>query len=564
MTMPTQTLPASNELAIAYLRVSTDEQEKKGLSTAVQKKAAENYVEEYNRSVDFEYSNGDYSNNKIQLDENMILKETKPASTVMNNSVEETLSDSLKNRPILQYILSMAQKKQFKHLIVFTRDRLCRDFDQYIALKYMLNKNDIKIHYSRPGENFNLEDKKISRFLDNILASVAELEANIISVRVKDGAVQCVRNGNWPGGRPPYGYLIKNIEISGRSHKIAKLKPSTYEENKVLEIFTLYGKGYGYRNIARLMNITYDTDIYTKSKIEKIIKNETYTGRITWNRRGGRRHPNRKEEPIHSNVISELQIINKKQWDSLVKLRHRKWEIKDSKYFNTPYLLKDKLVCSKCQSKLKPKNYGKNSAGKNYCVYKCPTKDGARSELVIKKDFIEKLVIDKISTSLLFGSIDQLWNTYLIKKQKEVAPRKALINELTSRIKSTTSLKDNIETMKDDLEDVDHQFDESIKKDLIDYKTDLLDKLTHQEVLLQKLIERYRCELEYTKNFIEKNFFKNKDDYEAALQNFRVNLNEFDDRSKRLLIDIIVDKIVVHKIQDTIKLDIILNPPKII
>ncbi|KZL93595.1 recombinase family protein [Clostridium magnum] len=170
---------------------------------------------------------------------------------------------------------------------------MTRDFEQFIALKYILNRNNIKIHYTLPGENIDIEDKKINRFVDNILASVAELEANVISIRVKSGSKITVKNGNWAGGRPPYGYLIQRIKIPGRSRPIAKLKPSIYERSLIVNIFKFYNLGYGYRKIAQLMNDMCGNNAWTKGKIESIIKNETYTGYITWDRRGGRRHPGR-------------------------------------------------------------------------------------------------------------------------------------------------------------------------------------------------------------------------------------------------------------------------------
>lgn len=534
----------SKEIAIAYLRVSTQEQEKEGFSLITQKKAANDYIERYNDNI----IKNSLDKPLLDLPENFILKEVKPASIVYSKNRNDSLFSNLNSRPLLKTILEMAQRKQFNHLIVFTRDRLTRNFEEFIALKYMLKRNGIRIHYSRSGESLDVEDTKISRFIDNILASVAELEANTIGVRVKNGCTQCIKNGNWAGGKAPYGYILKSRKVPGRKNKIANLKPSAYEKIRVLDIFSLYGKGFSYRKIAEILNKKYDENIWTKSKVEKILKNETYTGKITWNRRGGRRHPNSKYEPIYSNSIEEIQFIDEDYWRGSADLRHKKSLLKDSKYYDTDYLLKGKLFCGVCGSKLNTKNYGKK-----LLVYRCPTKLElkSKSELILYKKDIEPIVINKINSYINNGDPNLLWESYSLEREK-------IINEKTSLIKDLKLDIENIQRLQNNLASILKALSLSDKE----FETTLRDKLNTEDLNLTKVKSKREKIIDEYEEFIKTNLFFNKEEYISSLSKFKIDINDLSQRDKRLFIDILIDKITVTKINNNFDINIIFNPPK--
>ena len=533
----------STDIAVVYLRVSTEEQGKKGFSIEAQRKIALDYIDDHNNKVKEKILKGNY----LYAPDELIVKEIKPASKVFKEeSIDEDLFSSLTSRPILKQLLEMAQRREFKHIIVYSRDRLTRNFEQFIALKYFLKKNNIQIHYTRPGESLNVEDNKINRFLDNILASVAELEANTIGIRVKSGCIQCVKKGNWPGGTPPYGYVLKSEKIKGRSHHISKLQPSTYEKIRVLEVFELYGKGYGYRRIAKIMNEKYDDPIWTKSKVEKILKNETYTGKITWNRRGGRRHPNEKGALVQSSQIEGIQFIDSHYWDESVKLREKKAALKDSNYYDTSYLLKGKLVCDKCDKKLKTKNYGKGSV-----VYRCPTISGTRSELTLDKTKIETLVLEKINHHLNSYNLSKLWESYKARKDKYVSKEAPSIEKLRTDIIEIEKLQQNLKSLVSNL---------NVEED-IEFKIALRDKLNAEDLNLIKVKAQHEEKIEEYKNFIN-SFFSNEEEYLKSLEKYKIDINALSLRDQRLFIDILIDEIVVNKNDESLDINIIFSPPK--
>lgn len=533
------------EIAIAYIRVSTDKQKIVGTSDVVQKKAALEYVERYN---------ADHPNSPINLDENLILDEVKPASTIENGITDFT--GILKKRPVLEHIMDMVFRKDFKHLIIYSRDRLTRDFNQFITLKYLLSKYDIQIHYSRPGDSLNIEDNKISRFVDNILASVAEFEANIIGIRVKAGGSQTVRNGNWPGGRAPYGYYLESKRVKGRKSNICRLKPSYYEMQRVEEIFKLYNQGYGYRKIATLMNSKYEETIWTKSKVEKILHNEVYTGKIVWNRRGGRRHPNTKGDPIFSNnVDKDVKIIDNELWMSSEEMRIRKLTLKDPQYFITKYLFKGKVYCKKCGNKLTTKNYGKQS------VYKCATKKDDKSELILKHEELDEALIKKLNFCLLEDNLDILWKNYSDKKLKYINKIKANININKTCLENIKSMKENLLNMVAELnESIENSSDKNEDKtesnnDITDKKVDyfILENLNNELLSFKKQEEFTLLRLEELNNSLKRQFIDSFDSFKDIILNFRSFFDKLDLYSKRYFIDLLVDKIYIEKTNEGVK-----------
>ncbi|MHC1685821.1 MAG: recombinase family protein [Clostridiaceae bacterium] len=535
----TESSTITPETAVAYVRVSTRKQKIIGTSDNVQKKTAIEYVKRYNE---------DHPNSPISLDKNLILDEVKPASTIENGIND--FAGILKTRPVLEHIMDMVFRKDFKHLIIYSRDRLTRDFNQFITLKYLLNKYGIQIHYSRPGESLNIEDNKINRFVDNILASVAEFEANVISIRVKAGGSQTVKNGNWPGGRAPYGYFLDSQKIRGRKNNICKLKRSYYEMQKVKEIFELYNQGYGYRKIAHLMNDKYEETIWTKSKVEKILHNEVYAGKIVWNRRGGRRHPNTKGDPIFSNSVdNDVKIIDTDLWENSEAMRIKKLTIKDPQYFITKYLFKGKVFCKKCGQKLITKNYGPSS------VYKCTTKKDNKSELIVKHEYLDNILLKELDFSLLENNLETLWENYTEKKLKyiEVIKDHITINkkclEHIDSIKKELSLI--IAELNDSIENASYDEKEKDKSDdiITDKKVDyfILENLNNELLSLEKQRKHTVLKLEELTTSLNRQFIDTFDSFKSIILNFRKFFEKLDLYSKRYFIDLLVDKIYIEK-----------------
>lgn len=496
-----------NNLAIAYLRVSTEQQDEQGNSIDAQRQRAKEYATSKGLII------------------NEFVKEAKSASKIHSfgmSNFENSLFEALKNRPNLLKILKLAQQRKFKHLIVYSRDRLIRNFEVFIKLTYFFSKYDITIHYTKPGENLlDGNNNHISRFLELVIGNIAELESNLISQRVKDGLKQKVLNGFWAGGRTPYGYVL-NDSNNDRNKTII---PSYYEMEHIRKIFYYYNNfGYSFEKIAHEMNQLYETNIWKKSKVESIIKNEVYTGKIVWNRRS--RKKNSTPTPVKSKKIKDSEIISENEWELSEKLRNKKSSLKDSKYFSTPFLLRDFAVCSICNKPLKAKNYGKDS--KN--VYRCPTKNGHKSHLLVEQNILENQFIEKFSQTLQHDYLDDLWKCYSKKVIEEKKINKRLLDEINDQINYKSELINKITNLLYKSNDL------YMKTPLLTEKSRLLEEIKDLKEY-KKQIEKY-----------EETYFQSKDELNRAVKKFfDIDFKKLNNSSKRIVLDTLVYEVIVKK-----------------
>ncbi|KNY24772.1 recombinase family protein [Pseudobacteroides cellulosolvens] len=512
-----------NNIAAAYIRVSTKNQEEKGFSIEVQREKAISYAKEKN----------------LVLSNDMIYEETKPVSKTSKDDDEgDGFYERLKRRPALNEIIQLINENKISHLIIYTRDRLTRNFQDFITLKSFFNKAGVTIHYSRPGEIYKIEDTKINNFLELILASVAELEANTIGIRVKGGNRSCIKKGFWAGGKVPFGFHSIH---DPQNKKNSILRADKYEKAIIEEIFNMYSEyGFGYRKISDFMNEKYPFIKWTKSKIESIIKNETYTGYIVWDRRGGRRSPGKHQEHDKSPFLSEACIISANQWDKVTSLRKKKEILKDAKYFNTPFILRGKLVCGICGSVMKCKNYGKGKKS----VYKCPTLNTKGiAEMIIEKEEIEQYFIQELK-KLFTYNMDKLWDLYSARLKEQENNNMQMMKLINKKLKEIGVLKGRIDSV------IDKNIEEPVKSSILE-----------QRVMLNKKEQSLRKHYDEVVNFSYEKY-NSKSEFCSALIGINDKVNMSTDSNKRMLFDILVERIVTMEKAGGFNIDIILNPPK--
>ncbi|WP_186430050.1 recombinase family protein [Clostridium sp. BSD9I1] len=387
------------EVAAAYIRVSTEEQKKDGHSMQNQLDLANEYAKEMDWDL-----------------EEYIFKENAPASKISENDVNtEDFTENFFNRPEFRKLLKLAELKKFNHLIVYSRDRLTRVTEEQITLEIFLKRCGIDIHYTRAGENINNENDDLSHFLSVILSSFAEYESGLLSTRIKDANRTCIKKGLWAGGRTPFGYNSKPVNENGcKNRKHTTLEKSNLESSLVNEVFNLNKLGYGYRKIASIMNEKHSYIKWTKSKIEVILNNQTYTGMITWNRRGGRRQKFKKYDTIdivQSDLIKNVAIVDKDTWDFCLNKRINRSASKDPYYYSTPFILKGKLKCSKCNSTMKTKNPGKNKSN----IYKCSSSNTKECNLSLPARKVHYYFAQEIKKIIKIDDCDKFWKIYCKK-----------------------------------------------------------------------------------------------------------------------------------------------------
>lgn len=414
----------------AYVRVSSIRQSEEGYSIENQLKAISEYVEKKGWDLEQTY------------------EESEPATNAEDKRRGKlSFIDSFKSRPQLSRLLQEAQKRSFQHLVVYSRDRLARDVEDAMALEIFFEKYNIQIHYAKAGEDFENTNPKIKRLLNIIFTSLAEMEINLLSSRVKEGSKAAISKGNWAGGKVPLGYIPFQYEdySKGSNKKSTRLKVSELDSSFIKKIFELYSRGYGYRKIADIMNKEYGFIPWTKSKVEAIIKNKTYTGQIFWDRRGGRRNPNRhNDNPLCSPLDKSNIIIDEVFWEDVNNEREARNIRKDAYYYyDTDYILKDKLVCSKCKRIMKAKYPGVNKTS----VYRCANTKDERviCNTIIPCNIAEEAFLKYIRESIFeFENTSKFWRLYEAGFNKRLRSYKSIINRLEKRKKSSENIMKDI------------------------------------------------------------------------------------------------------------------------
>lgn len=183
---------------------------------------------------------------------------------------QSSSKDDLSNRPVLSDLLIKIDKGVVKHLYVWNVDRLSRNQVTWGMIRIKLIQNNVVVH--TPTGKQILSDPATNLML-GILSEIAYYDNQIRTLRFRLGRKYRVREGNWLGGPPPYGYRIEN----------KKLVIDKDEGKTVKYIFESYRSGLTLRQIRN--------DLFFKNKrprrggltftigsLEKILRNTHYQG----------------------------------------------------------------------------------------------------------------------------------------------------------------------------------------------------------------------------------------------------------------------------------------------
>lgn len=231
--------------AIGYLRVSTDGQAK-----------------------DDKYG--------VDLQKETILKYADDNGYVIVEWRLDKCSGASDNRPSLNSILynETVANPPYEAVIVFKNDRIARDTKLYFYYLYILEKRGVKLLSAK--EKFE-EGSEMANIYRSLLQFVAEQERKNITVRTTKGRVIKATAGGYSGGRPPYGYVVKDKQL-------------VIDQNErviVIHIFRRRKEGWSYEQIADELTaagfVSRKGTPFTWSGIRSILNNEpVYRGKYRY------------------------------------------------------------------------------------------------------------------------------------------------------------------------------------------------------------------------------------------------------------------------------------------
>jgi site-specific DNA recombinase len=212
--------------AIGYVRVSTEDQAKEGVSLDNQKSK----IEAYCHLKDLDLS-----------------------------EIVEDAGISAKNlkRPGVQRVLNLARKKQVDAVVVYKLDRIFRSTVDALETTKMFDKWEVSFHSIE--ETLDTQSA-MGRFFFTLTAALAEMERQIIGERTKAAlAHKRAKRESTGGYAPPYGY-----DLDDTRHLVR----NALEQRGIRLIRSLDERGSSLREICRELEAN---------------EYRTKTGRVKWN-----------------------------------------------------------------------------------------------------------------------------------------------------------------------------------------------------------------------------------------------------------------------------------------
>lgn len=205
----------------------------------------------------------------------------KYALDINSYEVFEDAGYSAKNtdRPAFQQMMARLRTGEFSHLCVWKIDRISRNLIDFSEMYVELKK--LGITFVSKNEQFDTSSAMGEAMLKIILV-FAELERNMTSERVKAVMISKARDGQWNGGKVPFGY---NWDKESKTFSI-----NENEAVVVNHIYDLYEKEQSLLLVSRTLNergfVTRRGLAWNPTTVSIILKSEFYTGKYTYNKYG--------------------------------------------------------------------------------------------------------------------------------------------------------------------------------------------------------------------------------------------------------------------------------------
>jgi len=165
--------------AVLYLRVSTQEQAREGISLAAQEARLRAYC---------------------------ALRGLRVVEVVTDAGVSG--GKPMHSRAGGQRILDLVQRSAVAHVVTYKLDRLFRDCADCLTVTAVWDKKAIALHLVDLGGQTLDTSSAMGRFFLTVMAGAAELERNLIRERTSEAMGYVKSQGRKTGGDVPYGYAV--------------------------------------------------------------------------------------------------------------------------------------------------------------------------------------------------------------------------------------------------------------------------------------------------------------------------------------------------------------------
>ncbi len=243
----------SNRLAVAYCRVSTEEQDNKGLSMEVQEEAC---------------------TNAIKADGYGLLKVVRDGGKSAGNL----------KRPGIQEIIRFVVEQRVQAVYTINRDRMARNTVDHISLRDLCSANKVQLKYVYEPIS---DDSAMSITMDTVMAAFNQMQRDLTKEKTKNALDAKARAGYLPT-TACLGY--KNVaNPDAGANRLAQriIVPDPETAPLIKEMFKRYATGnYNGYDLIELMHEkglrAKRGKMLAQGRFYEILKNRFYVGELHW------------------------------------------------------------------------------------------------------------------------------------------------------------------------------------------------------------------------------------------------------------------------------------------
>lgn len=299
--------------------------------------------------------------------------------------------EEIDKRPVLSQVYDGIRKGVIKHLFVYDQSRLSRNDNVSSIFRYECNKQGVTL-YNKEGK-YDLGNPQ-DQFLKQILDAVGQFDNAQRTERTRLGKIGRIRQGNWMGGPPPFGYEIKD----------KKLVIEPIEAKWVKRIFEMYADRISTMDIkieldANGVSPRRKLGTWSVGSLQALMRNTHYIG--FWDYKDAK-----SGEVIK---VDCLRILSTELWSRVKEVRDIHMARRGDNGVKHFYMLKRVLRCGHCGSWLS--GIYSDQQSKNH--YYCPKKERVwKKRPIDPEDKWKRGRVCGMTRSLNIHDADELvWNT---------------------------------------------------------------------------------------------------------------------------------------------------------
>ncbi|SES94103.1 site-specific DNA recombinase [Oceanobacillus limi] len=429
---------------------------------------------------------------------------------VVGYYVEEGVSAKNTNRPELKRMMSHIENGLIDCVLVYKLDRLTRSVLDLYNLLQKFEENNCK--FKSATEVYDTTSA-IGRMFITLVASFAQFERERLAERVSMGMEQMTREGKWKGGEPGYGHRYINNEFVIVEDEASNLRL----------MYDWYLSGMSDNKIARELrkrNITTRGGAeWSEAHVRYSLTNPKNKGELRYGVKKG-------EDKQFTIEKVYPAIVSEETFDRSMEIRKSRRTF-HGKQATSDYYFSGILTCSRCGKTFK--GHTTKVKGERQKSYMCLGKRDHQcdmptiSERIVEHNFLNKL------------------NEYVFEEKRfKVNEKEVMSDDQNELIKS---LKKELKKIKD-----------RRKKWQYAWANEML----NDEEFQARMKEEQMNENDINKKLNELNIEEPKvmdDDFIEVINNAASNWSKLEPLNKKQLIQIMIDKIIIERVESKKVLD---------